>query len=112
MTISSSNFEALLSDLHKEKYDFISDFIENERRVVRLKKYTIQVTLILTHIISFDAYAELSGGIYELGDLHSLTRRMLNLKKLCLSYEAREMNTTERLYPADRRGQNTTTSGL
>lgn len=112
MTDISVTFETLLDEFHKEKYEFLSDILEGKKRIVRLKKYTIYVSFIVTNIISFDVFAELSRGIYELGDLHTLTRKMLNIKKICLSYNAREMNTTERLYPEDRRGENTTTSGL
>ncbi len=112
MSNISVTFETLLDEFHKEKYDFLSDIIEENRRVVRLKKYTMYVSFIVTNMIAFDVFAELTSGIYELGELHSLTRRMLNVKKLCLSYDAREMNTTERLYPSDRRGENTNTSGL
>ncbi len=107
-----SRIENLLDDLYGLKYEIVSDYDNEEKRVVMLKHHTIFVTLILSELLDFDVYADLSAGIYELGDLHSLTRKMLELKKLCLSYHAREMNTTERLYPANRRGSQTSTSGL
>ncbi|MCY3411863.1 MAG: hypothetical protein INQ03_09545 [Candidatus Heimdallarchaeota archaeon] len=112
MSVSKESFEHLLDEFHKEKFEFLSDTLDEKVRIVRLKKHTVYVNLFHSHIISYDAYAELSAGIYELGELHVLTRRMLNVKKICQAYEAREMNTTERLYPANRRGENTSTSGL
>ena len=44
-------FEELLNDFHKEKFTFETDVIEKNRRVVKLKKYTLHLTLILTNII-------------------------------------------------------------
>ena len=64
------------------------------------------------HGLSFDCYAELSGGIYEIGELASITKNLLLFRETLLQHGAREINTTERLYPADRRGKNTKTSGL
>ncbi len=112
MSSLEKKFEDLLLEFHKENYQFLSDHLESNRRVVQLKKYTLNVVLIQTDQISFDIFADLNAGVYELGELHSLTTRMLNVKKLCLEYNCREMNTTERLYPADRRGKQTQTSGL
>ncbi len=105
-------FEKMLDDLHKEKFELVEDFDQEGSRVVMLKSRNLFCTLILSTFIKFDIYSELSSGIYELGELHVLTRNMLNVKKICLSYEAEEMNTTERLYPENRRGKNTKTSGL
>ena len=105
--------EQLLDDLHELGYEAEDDFDENDERFVQFKRHTILVTIKITKLdLEFDVYAELNSGIYEIGDLHLLTRKMLELKKLCLSYEAREINTTERLYPQNRRGKNTQTSGL
>ncbi len=63
-------------------------------------------------IISYDSYAELKGGIYETGDLIALLKYMLRFKEILEKEGAREINTTERLYPADRRGKHTRTSGI
>jgi hypothetical protein len=105
-------FEKMLDELHQEKFELIEDFDQDGQRVVMLKRRNIFCTLILSTFIKFDIYADLSSGIYEMGELHVLTRNMLNVKKICLAYEAEEMNTTERLYPENRRGKNTQTSGL
>ncbi|OLS22543.1 MAG: hypothetical protein HeimC2_29170 [Candidatus Heimdallarchaeota archaeon LC_2] len=105
-------FEKMLDELHKEKFELIEDFDQDGSRVVMLKHRTLHCTLILSSFIKFDIYSQLNSGIYELGELHVLTRNMLNVKKICLAYEAEEMNTTERLYPENRRGKNTKTSGL
>lgn len=107
-----NKFEKMLDELHQEKFELIEDFDQDGTRVVLLKRRTIFCTLILSTYIRFDIYAELNSGIYELGDVHVLARNMLNVKKICLDYEAEEMNTTERLYPENRRGKNTQTSGL
>ncbi|MCH8907238.1 MAG: hypothetical protein IH840_09130 [Candidatus Heimdallarchaeota archaeon] len=105
--------EKLLDDLHELKYDMQEDYDEDGVRIVQFRRHTVWITLqIKDETIDFDVYGDLSAGIYELGDLHLLTRRMLEVKKVCLSYEAREMNTTERLYPKNRQGKETKTSGL
>ncbi len=62
--------------------------------------------------LSFDCYAELKGGIYELGELATIVKYMLEFRNTLIQHGAREINTTERLYPKDRRGKNTRTSGL
>ncbi len=62
--------------------------------------------------LSFDCYAELKGGIYELGELATIVKYMLGFRNTLIQHGAREINTTERLYPKDRRGKNTRTSGL
>jgi len=106
------HFEELLNKVHNMKFEIISDFDRDNERVVILKRYSIRLTLKASTGIDFDVYCDLSSGIYELGDLHLLTRTMLEIKKLCLAYDAREMNTTERLYPENRQGKLTQTSGL
>ncbi|MHA2031329.1 MAG: hypothetical protein ACW99A_16490 [Candidatus Kariarchaeaceae archaeon] len=108
----TEKFEKMLDELHQEKFGLVEDFDQDETRVVMLKRRNIFCTIVLSTHIKFDIYADLSAGIYELGELHVLTRNMLNVKKICLAYEAEEMNTTERLYPENRRGKNTQTSGL
>lgn len=105
-------FESMLDEFHKFNYKIISDGDVGEKRVVHLQKHTIKLTLILDRIISYDVYAYLTEGIYEIGDVHILTRKLLDVKKICQKFEAREMNTTERLYPQTRQGKYTQTSGL
>ena len=78
-----SKFEKLLDELHDLNFKIISDYDEKNERIVIFQHHTIRVTVKLTQSIDFDVYADLISGIYELGDLHSLTRRMLNIKKLC-----------------------------
>ncbi len=107
-----NKFEDLIDEMYNLKFKVISDYADIERRVVRFRRVSVYVTLILTHEISFDVYAFLTEGIYELGETHLLTTRMLEVKKICFAFDAREMNTTERLYPENRRGKNTKTSGL
>jgi len=107
-----ARFESLLDELHGLKFEITDDFDQDGHRTVLLKRHTIKVAVINKTQIDFDVYADLSEGIYELGELHALTRRILNVKKACLAYDAREMNTTERLYPQNRRGKHTQTSGL
>jgi hypothetical protein len=109
---SREQFEQLINELYNLKYKVITDYDDDGARFVLLKRYTVHVTLKLAQSIDFDVYADLSAGIYEIGDLHNLTRNMLNVKKIALAYHAREMNTTERLYPSNRQGEHTTTSGL
>ena len=80
---------------------------------ITFEKYQIIATFIRKPTgIDFDIYSNLKSGIYELGELHLITRKMLELKKIGLKYNGREMNTTERLYPKDRQGEETKTSGL
>ncbi len=106
-------FEKILDDFHKDRFKFISDRDVNGTRVVTLSKYGATVVLVLEEQgVAFDTFADLKTGIYELGDLHTLTRVMLAVKKKCLDLGCREMNTTERLYPQERQGSETKTSGL
>ena len=105
-------FEDLLGKLHTEGFEITDDFDQDEFRVVMLKKRNMYCNLKMGWNIFFDVYAELTDGIYEIGDLHHLTRNLLNIKKICLDVQAEEMNTTERLYPENRRGKNTQTSRL
>lgn len=108
-----SLLESLLDDLFGKKYKIVSDgYDDHKQRIIQLRKHTMHLTLILTDIISYDLYSFLTEGIYEIGDLHLLTSRLLETKKICVAYNAREMNTTERLYPSNRRGKDTQTSGL
>jgi hypothetical protein len=105
--------ESLLDDLFGKKYKIVSDgYDDKNQRIIQLRKHTMHLTLVLTNIISYDLYSYLTEGIYEIGDLHLLTNRLLETKKICVAYNAREMNTTERLYPSNRRGKETQTSGL
>lgn len=105
--------EAVLTKFYESKFKFESDFNKNYNRVVMMKRYQVQVTLVQTRTeISYDIYADLAQGIYEIGDMNVVTNIMLNAKRIARSFGLREMNTTERLYPADRRGKNTQTSGL
>lgn len=104
--------EHVLDELHKLGCKIISDFDVGSERIIQLRKHTLYITLKYEEIISFDVYSYLSSGIYELGELQSLTRKMLEIKKIILAFNSREMNTTERLYPKDRQGSDTQTSGL
>ncbi|MFV2016356.1 MAG: hypothetical protein ACC656_13070, partial [Candidatus Heimdallarchaeota archaeon] len=81
-------FEKMLDELHQEKFELIEDFDQDNTRVVMMKRRNIFCTIILSTYIRFDIYADLGAGIYELGDLHVLTRNLLNVKKICLAYEA------------------------
>lgn len=105
--------EKVLDFFHEERYKFEADFnTDDGERVVVLRKYDIRVTLVKeTGVISYDIYADLRG-VYELGELHVLLREMLRAKDYCKQLDLRERNTTERLYPPDRTGKNTETSGL
>lgn len=108
-------FEALLDELHADGFRVESDKEEKGSRIVNFQRYQITVTVIShpnSENIDFDIYADLKAGLYEIGDVHLLLRKMLSAKKICLSYNGREMNTTERLYPQDRQGDQTQTSGL
>jgi len=104
--------EDIISQIHNLGYKITRDIDIKNERYVTFEKFQIHVTIKVSDWISSDIYAELSKGIYELGDLHVITRKMLELKKLLHSFQIREMNTTERLYPEDRQGKSTTTSGL
>jgi len=106
-------FEDLLTEVHANKFNLTEDRMDGEDRIVTFEKYQIICTLIRKpQGIDFDIYTKIKAGIYELGELHLITRKMLELKKIALKYNAREMNTTERLYPQDRQGKETKTSGL
>ena len=109
----NAQFEELLDYFHEEKCSFEGDYNNAlGERVVVVKKYDIRIYIVKekTHI-SFDIYCELQG-VYEIGDLHVLLGNMLRIKDKCKLLELRERNTTERLYPAERRGKFTETSGL
>lgn len=113
MSERKEQMEKVLDFFHDEKYKFEADFTSPEgERVVVLRKYDIRVTLTQeAKGISFDIYADLNG-VYEFGDMHVLLTAMLRAKDHCMKLNLRERNTTERLYPPDRRGKNTETSGL
>jgi hypothetical protein len=105
--------EKILDYFHENKFKIISDTNVKDERVVTLHKYEVYVALFQDkNEISFDVYGSLKERIYEFGELNLLTRTILNVKKMGLELGIRERNTTERLYPDDRRGNQTKTSGL
>lgn len=108
-----SKMESILDHFHKANFKVVSDSDVKGERVVILQRYAIITTLVMNkEEISFDCYADIKEGVYEFGDLNILSRTMLNVKKIAGEIGLRERNTTERLYPDDRRGKNTETSGL
>ena len=54
----------------------------------------------------------LKGGYYELGDVNVIANKINLLNEIAEKYDLKQINTTERLYPYNRRGENTRTSGL
>ena len=60
----------------------------------------------------FDTYAELSGGLYEYGEIAGFFKGMYQARELLLAQGLREIGRSERLYPENRRGKNTRTSEL
>ena len=88
-----------------EKFSFESDYNVNYNRVIVLKRYGVSITLYQNaNEISYDVYADLAKGIYEIGDMNILTNHMLRANRIAKSFNFREMNTPERLYPSDRAG--------
>lgn len=107
------SFEEALDYFHQHRFKIVSDRDVDGKRTVTLRKYGATFVLVLEDRgIAFDTFADLKTGIYELGDLNTLVSIMLQVKRMCLEKGFREMNTTERLYPADRQGKETKTSGL
>ncbi len=106
-------FEKILDYFYNNRYKIVSDRDVDGKRTVTLSKYGATLVLVLEeNNVAFDTYAELKEGIYELGELNTLVSIMLQAKRMCLELDFREMNTTERLYPKDRQGAETKTSGL
>ncbi|RMG20843.1 MAG: hypothetical protein D6732_28190 [Methanobacteriota archaeon] len=111
--IIREQFEEVLDYFHGNRFRILSDRDVDGHRTVTLSKYGAILVLVLEgNVIAFDTYADLKAGIYELGELNTLVSVMLQAKRMCLDRGFREMNTTERLYPRDRRGSETRTSGL
>ncbi len=106
-------FEKVIDEFHELNVKFVSDQSTEEYRRVVMKRYQVVFTLILDkNGVSFDTYADLKSGVYELGDLHTMVRFMLKVREKCKYLGFREMNTTERLYPSNRIGDMTRTSEL
>ncbi len=106
-------FEEVLDYFYKNRFKIVSDRDVNGHRTVTLSKYGATLVLVMEKKgIAFDTFADLKTGIYELGELNTLVSAMLQAKRMCLEKGFREMNTTERLYPKDRQGAETKTSGL
>ena len=60
----------------------------------------------------FDLYFDLKSGIYEYGDIASLFKSGHLTRAFLISKGWSEQLRSERLYPRDRRGKNTKTSGI
>ena len=60
----------------------------------------------------FDTYAELTGGLYEYGEIAGFFKGMYQARELLIATGLREIGRSERLYPENRRGKNTRTSEL
>ena len=86
--------------------------LQNEVKFYTFQKYQIVVQLTVKNMIEIDFYAELKGGYYELGDVNIIANKINSLNDIANKYNLRQINTTERLYPSNRRGENTRTSGL
>ena len=102
----------ILSDIKKIGFNKYIKTYEGEIKFYTFEKYQVVVQLILKNTIEIDFYAELKGGYYEFGDVNVIANKMKSLNELSKKYNLYQINTTERLYPQNRRGENTRTSGL
>ena len=109
------NYSEIFSEIIKElenKGITLSKINETTWRGEKFGSLFFSVFVDDNGVVSYDSYAELKGGIYETGDLLTLVKYLLIFKETLEKHGAREINTTERLYPANRRGKNTKTSEL
>ena len=102
----------ILDEIKKIGFFTHEEAILGDFKFYTFQKYQIIVQLILKKSIEIDFYAELTGGIYETGDISVIANKMGALNELSAKFKIKQINTTERLYPHNRRGRNTNTSGL
>ena len=104
--------DQILNEIKKVGFHKYEEATQNDFKFYTFEKYQIVVQLILKDTIEIDFYAELKGGYYEFGDVNVIANKMKSLNELSEKYNLYQINTTERLYPQNRRGENTRTSGL
>ena len=110
--MSVKQLNEILNEIKTIGFNKYRESLQNEVRFYTFLKYQIVVQLIVKNTIEIDFYAELKGGYYELGDVNIIANKINSLNDIAIKYNLRQINTTERLYPYNRRGENTRTSGL
>ena len=104
--------EIVIKGVKKLGFSEFENTFDGKVEYITFQKYQIVIQLIVKNTIEIDFYAELKGGYYELGDVNVIANKLNALNDIANKYNLRQINTTERLYPYNRRGENTRTSGL